>query len=127
MDGITDCSYRLICQEVFAQRGDPKHVFRTRTEFMNADGYLINPGRLIHHLMNTGEEDHLIAQIYGGNHEALLRCAIDIDQKYASGFQGLELNIGCPSPKVMSCGGGAGMLKEKAKTLEIIKTISKEI
>ena len=36
---------------------------------------------------------------------------------------GIELNIGCPSPKVMSCGGGAGMMRDRPRTTAIIKDI----
>lgn len=125
MDGITDCAYRLICQDVFDRHGDPDHVLWTWTEFMNADGYIHNPTRLIHHLMKTPEERHLILQIYGGNRDMLLRCTQDVHKKYI-GFAWLELNIGCPSPRVMSCGGGSGMLRDKQETLETIRLLSQE-
>jgi tRNA-dihydrouridine synthase len=38
-------------------------------------------------------------------------------------FMGIELNIGCPSPKVMSCGWGAGMMRDRPRTIQIIKDI----
>lgn len=137
MDGITDCPYRLIVQDIFKQyskttltnslthqiTNSPNHQLQTRTEFMSADGYMINPSRLIKHLIITDDEPHCIAQIYGGNIETLRETVIDICEKYPQ-FAGIELNIGCPSPKVMACGAGAGMMKDKAYTLEVIKTLS---
>ena len=122
MDGITDCPYRLIVQDIFKQY-NKSHQLRTRTEFMSADGYMINPSRLIKHLIITDDEPDCIAQIYGGNIETLRETVLDICEKYPQ-FAGIELNIGCPSPKVMSCGAGAGMMKEKSYTLEVIKTLS---
>lgn len=105
MDGITDCAYRIIIREIFDTYTSQATQLRERTEFMSADGYVHEPTRLIHHLMHTPYEMPLIAQIYGGNVETLLQTAQDIDKKYD--FTGIELNIGCPSPKVMACGGGA--------------------
>ncbi|MBP7007378.1 tRNA-dihydrouridine synthase [Patescibacteria group bacterium] len=46
---------------------------------------------------------------------------MDIDSKYADSFSGIELNIGCPSPKIMSCEAGSGMLRCRPKTLQIIQ------
>jgi tRNA-dihydrouridine synthase len=70
---------------------------------MSADGYMINPSRLVKHLIKDQTEQKLIAQIYGGNIDTLIKTTQDIEKKYP-GFLGIELNIGCPSPKVLSCG-----------------------
>ncbi|AKH32600.1 putative tRNA-dihydrouridine synthase [candidate division SR1 bacterium Aalborg_AAW-1] len=124
MDGVTDYSYRRIVQEIFNRYGEKeKHNLWKRTEFMSADGYMINPSRLVKHLITCEDESNLIAQIYGGNIDTLLKTAQDIEQKYPF-FQGIELNIGCPSPKILACGAGAGMMRNKHKTLEYIRTLS---
>ena len=127
MDGITDCIYRTIVQEVFTKyTKDSSHQLRTWTEFMNADGYMINPPKLIKHLVINDSEKKTIAQIYGGNMDTLVKTAIDIERKYPQ-YAGIELNIGCPSPKVMACGAGSGMLQDKENCLRIIKAISESI
>ena len=83
MDGVTDFVYRQITQEIFEQHGDKKnHTLWKRTEFMSADGYMINPSRLVKHLISSSEEQNLIAQIYGGNIDTLLKTAQDIERKY---------------------------------------------
>ena len=123
MDGVTDYSYRRIVQEIFDMYGNKNHTLWKRTEFMSADGYMINPSRLVKHLITSSEEKNLIAQIYGGNIDTLLKTAQDIERKYPF-FQWIELNIGCPSPKILSCGAGAGMMRNKEKTLEYIKILS---
>lgn len=93
---------------------------------MNADGYMINPQKLVRHIMINDTEKQLIAQIYWGNLDTLLKTAIDIERKYPQ-YAGIELNIWCPSPKVMSCGAWSGMLKDKAGCLNVIKTLSEAI
>lgn len=65
MDGVTDYIYRRIVQDIVNRHGDKKHTLRKRTEFMSADGYMINPSRLVKHLVTCQDEHHLIAQIYG--------------------------------------------------------------
>lgn len=126
MDGITDIVYRSIVSMIFKEQKAKNNTLRTRTEFMNADGYMIQPHKLAKHLIHHDQEEHLIAQIYGGNEETLIQTAIDIEKKYPN-FFGIELNIGCPSPKVMACGWGSGMMQNKAYTLQVIKNISKKI
>lgn len=83
MDGITDCIYRTITQEIFDRYNrNADDELWTRTEFMNADGYMINPQKLIKHIIINDKEKRLIAQIYGGNEDTLVKTAIDIERKY---------------------------------------------
>jgi tRNA-dihydrouridine synthase len=105
MDGITDCAYRVICKQVFEQYGHPNDQLMLWTEFMSADGYCHNPPGVIKHLLKTDYEPELIAQIFGGEGDTLLSCAVDIEAKY--NFAGIELNMGCPSPKIMRCAAGS--------------------
>lgn len=121
MDGITNAAYRIVVKQIF-EKYNKEHELWMWTEFMNAEGYVREPQRLVHHIIKTDYEDNTIAQIYGGDHEDLVKTAKDIAEKYPS-FSGIELNIGCPSPKVMACGGGAGMMREKEKTLELMKRL----
>ena len=91
MDGITDIAYRLICQDIFAQYGNTNDTLMMRTEFMSADGYHHNPPGVVKHILQADTEPETIAQIFGGNPETLLECAIDIQEKY--NFGGIELNM----------------------------------
>lgn len=130
MDGITNNAYRSICKQIW---DNPKNEYNTEydfyrfTEFMSVEWYSRNPGKLARHLLTSQDSPNTIAQIYGANHENLLSTAIDIDNKYSDSFSWIELNIGCPSPKIMSCEAGAGMLRCRPKTLQIIKNISGSI
>lgn len=126
MDGITDCAYRIIVKRIF-DKYNKDHELGLWTEFMNSDWYTITPEKLIKHMMCTEYETWLIAQIYWGNEEALVKAAKDLCKKYWDRFKAIELNIGCPSPKVMACGWGSGMMKDKTNTLNIIKKIKSNI
>lgn len=125
MDGITDCAYRLICKEVFDTYKHPEDTLMLWTEFMSADGYVHNPLWVVKHLQHIDTASPVIAQIFGGDKESLVACARDIDKIYH--FTGIEVNMGCPSPKIYTCAAGSGMLRDKEQTLDIIKTIAESI
>ncbi len=125
MDWITDLAYRTICKQVFEQYGNPEDQLMLRTEFMSADGYIHNPPGVVRHLRKTEYEPQLIAQIFGGNAETLVACAKHIQENY--NFAWIELNMGCPSPKLMKCEAGGGMMKDKKKTLSVIKAMANEL
>lgn len=68
MDGITNAAYRIVVKRIFDKY--QKQIsnideLRMRTEFMNAEGYVRQPQRLVHHIIRTDYETQTIAQIYG--------------------------------------------------------------
>ena len=124
MDGITNCATRLITKKIFDRYKNQNDTLQLRTEFMNADGFIINPSKVIRHILTTPEQLP-IAQIYWGNEATLLQTAKILVEKYANQFSGIELNTWCPSNTVMKCGGGSDMLRHREKTITIIQNLSK--
>lgn len=90
---------------------------------MNADGFVINPSKVVKHLLSL-EGQKPITQIYWGNAKTLFQTAEILVEKYANDFSGIELNTGCPSNTVMKCGWGSDMLKHRPETIEIIRGLS---
>ncbi|HMY80386.1 MAG TPA: tRNA-dihydrouridine synthase [Candidatus Absconditabacterales bacterium] len=130
MDGITNNAYRMLCKQIWDNNQNSlNNNFQLLrfTEFMTADGFIRNPSNVSRHLLTTQGSEQTIAQIYGGNHDTLLETAQKVDSDYQESFIGVELNIGCPSPRIMSCEAGSGMLRCRPKTMEIIKQISQSI
>lgn len=127
MDGITNNAFRQITTKLRNQYWDKQnHELYMWTEFMSVEWYVRHPQRLCHHLLTDKSQLNVIAQIYWWDADNLLQTATDIDQKY-SDFMGIELNIWCPSPKIYACESWVGMLRNRPKTSEIIKTISTSI
>ncbi|MCF7835478.1 tRNA-dihydrouridine synthase family protein [Candidatus Gracilibacteria bacterium] len=128
MDGFTDCAMRQITQNIFDKYGNKSDFdLLLWTEFMTADGYDRNPGGVIKHLLTTKDQKELIAQIFGGKPETLVKTAVNIQNKYGKYFKGIELNIGCPANNVMRSGGGSALLNDKKNTLKIIKDIKSNL
>ena len=123
MDWITNCATRLITKNIFEKFWKKEDSLWLRTEFMNVDGFLINPHQVIKHALTT-EWQKAILQIYWWKEETLILATEKIQNEYADLFSWIELNTGCPSNTVMKVGWWSDMLKDKEKTLKIIKKLS---
>ena len=123
MDWITNCATRLIVSEIFNKYWKSEDFLDLWTEFMNVDWFLINPHQVIKHALTTPWQKPIL-QIYWGKEESLIKALEEIQNKYSELFSWIELNTWCPSNTVMKVGWWSDMLKDKEKTLNIIKKLS---
>ena len=124
MDWITNCATRLITSEIFSKYWNKEDTLALWTEFMNVDWFLINPNQVIKHILTTPWQKPIL-QIYWWKEDTLLKATEKIQNEYANLFSWIELNNWCPSNTVMKVWGWSDMLKDKEKTLDIIKKLSK--
>ena len=129
MDWITDAAYRYIVEKIFDKFWDKKDKLISVTEFMSADWFFKNSIWVAKHLLNINFKDNWkitrIVQIFWGNEETLIYTAKWVYENLD--YDLVELNIWCPSPKICVIGWGSWMLRDKEKTLEIIKNLSKTV
>ena len=123
MDWITNSATRLITNQIFEKYWKKEDSLNLWTEFMNVDGFLINPHQVIKHAITT-QWLRPILQIYWWNQETLVRATEKIQNEYSELFSWIELNTWCPSNTVMKVWWWSDMLKDKEKTLNIIKNLS---
>ncbi len=109
MDGVTDASFRRIA----ATYGKPD---LTITEFASVEGICHGAESELRQLLYSEVERPVIAQIYGSEPEAFFHVAQLVCEL---GFDGLDINMGCPAKKISSRGCGAGLIKDppRAKTI----------
>jgi len=100
MDGITDEPMRQI--QVFVAK--PDVLF---TEFISAEGFVRNPQAFEKTLTFQENERPIIAQIFGYTPEAFFETILKIANM---GFDGIDINMGCPARKIAGRGGGAGLI-----------------
>ncbi len=112
MIDVTDAAFRAM----FAKYGKPDFLW---TEFVSADG-LCSRGKdnLLHMLSYTEAERPIIAQIFGANPENIKKASTLIAEL---GFDGLDINMGCPDKSVLKQGAGAALIKTPALAREIIR------
>jgi tRNA-dihydrouridine synthase len=109
MDGVTDACFR----SVIAQQGKPDVSF---TEFTHVHDVCHGPEFQLETLLYSERERPIVAQLYGKD-PALFYMAAQVVCEL--GFDGLDINMGCPSKSVASSGSGAGLIR----TPELARTI----
>ena len=124
MDWITNCATRLITKNIFEKYWNKEDSLNLWTEFMNVDGFLINPNQVIKHALTTQWQKPIL-QIYWWKEETLIKATEKIQNEYSDLFSWIELNTWCPSNTVMKVWWWSDMLKDKEKTLNIINKLSK--
>lgn len=109
---VTDVAFRRIV----LQCGRPDVFF---TEFVSADG-LASAGRdrLMHHLRYDAAEKPIAAQIFGANPEKYYEAAKLLARL---GFDGVDINMGCPDKSMMKNGSCAALFKTPHLAQEIVQ------
>lgn len=113
MAGITDRPFRMICKEF-----GPGLVY---TEMVSSKGLFYNDKKT-DLLLNMKDEKRPIAvQIFGNDVEAMKYAA-----KYVSDFADIiDINMGCPAPKVVKNGDGSKLLLNLPLVEEIVTEVVK--
>ena len=117
MDGVTDAPMRFIT----AKYGKPDVIF---TEFVSADGIKHGAKRLLRDFKFDEIERPVVAQLFGGDPTAFLEVAKLIVKM---GFDGVDINMGCPARKVAGRGEGAGLIKDPDLAAKIIAAVKKGV
>jgi tRNA-dihydrouridine synthase len=101
MDGVTDAVFRRIV----AWQGKPDVTF---TEFTHVHDVCRGPEFLLDSLHYDEAERPIVAQLYGKDPDLFYQAAHAVCEL---GFDGLDINMGCPSRNVASSGSGAGLIR----------------
>ncbi len=111
MEAVTDTVFR----HVVAKAAPPDIYF---TEFTNATGWAHAGDKAIgSRLIKTDDEKPIVAQLWGTDAKAMTSLV-----KYcaALGYDGIDLNTGCPDSSAVKSGGGAAMIKTPELTAVMI-------
>ena len=112
MANVTDSVFRRL----FAKYGRPDVTW---TEFVSADG-LMSPGRerLLIDLEYSESERPIVAQLFTGHPDAMRGASA---LAASLGFDGVDINMGCPDRSVEKQGGGAAMMKDLKNAIAVIE------
>ncbi len=95
------------------------------TEFTSADGLARMRETKRRRYLTFYDDEHPIgAQLFGSNAETLSEAARIVEE---TGFDTVDLNLGCPAKRVVGCNGGSGLLRDLPKIGEIFKAIRKTV
>lgn len=101
MDGVTDAPFRL----TVATQGRPDVIF---TEFTSVMDVCRGPAHMLSSLIYSEAERPVVAQLYGKDPDVFYQAAHIVCEL---GFDGLDINMGCPSRNVAASGSGAGLIR----------------
>ncbi|KKU47932.1 MAG: hypothetical protein A3F82_03780 [Deltaproteobacteria bacterium RIFCSPLOWO2_12_FULL_44_12] len=112
MANVTDAAFRRL----IAKYGKPDVFY---TEFVSADG-LCSKGKekLLVDLLYTKKEHPIVAQIFGANPKKIYEASALIKKL---GFDGVDINMGCPDRAVEKQGAGAALIKNPKLARELIQ------
>ncbi len=113
MAGVTDLAFRLMCKKWGAGL-----VF---SEMVSAKALHYNDRKTLELLKTDAIEEPLAVQIFGREPAIMAEAAVKLSQM---GFKLLDINFGCPAPKITGNGEGSALLKEPDLIGEIVKQVS---
>jgi tRNA-dihydrouridine synthase B len=116
MAGVTDLPFRILCKE---QGADLIY-----TEMVSAKGIQYNNKNTESLLLVKEEERPVALQLFGSDPYILSETAKKIEHR---NFDIIDINMGCPVPKVVNNGEGSALMKEPKLVGEIVKAVSSAI
>lgn len=116
MAGVTDLPFRKLCKEQGAGFICMEMVSAKAISFHNKNTEA---------LMEIDKcENPVSMQLFGSEPELMARVAAEIEERP---FDILDINMGCPVPKVVNNGEGSALLKNPELIVKIVKSVSSAI
>lgn len=116
MAGVTDLPFRVLCKEQGAGL--------ICMEMVSAKGIYYNNKNTESLLTTTEEERPVSLQLFGSDPQIMSEMAKKIEERP---FDILDINMGCPVPKVVNNGEGSALMKNPKLVYEIVSQIVKAI
>ena len=113
MAGYTDYPFRVLCKRMGAGL--------VYSEFVSADGIIRENIRTIEMIHFTDEERPIGIQIFGNDPQTMSQAASFVYKKFNPDI--IDINYGCPVPKVTKKGGGSAALKDLCLMDEITHAV----
>ena len=113
MAGFTDYPFRVLCKRMGAGL--------VYSEFVSADGIIRENIRTLEMIRFSEEERPIGIQIFGNEPETMSKAALFVKSNFNPDI--IDINYGCPVPKVTKKGGGSAALKDLCLMDDITKAV----
>ncbi len=110
MAGVTDAPFRAICAEF--------GYGLAYTEMISAKALMYKDKKTFSYLVKSEEEPEPAVQIFGSDIDAI-KFATELLNKTNTPI--IDINMGCPAPKVVKNGEGSALMKDSDKAAQVIK------
>jgi tRNA-dihydrouridine synthase B len=113
MAGVTDLAFRAICKQFGCGL--------TYTEMVSAKGMYYKSENTKAMLALAPGERPAAMQIFGSDADIMASIAIEVEQ---AGADIIDINMGCPTPKIVKNGDGSALMLKPMLIAEIVKKVS---
>ena len=113
MAGVTDLPFRLICKQFEASL--------LYTEMINAKAVCYEDKNTFDMLLVEDEEKPVAVQIFGSEPGFMAEAARTLTE--LNRFEIIDINMGCPAPKVVKAGDGSALMKDPKLAFEIVNKV----
>jgi tRNA-dihydrouridine synthase B len=110
--GITDCAYRQLCKSLGADV--------VYTEMTSIDGLYYDSKNTLPLLTTVKKEKPVVLQLFGKRPELAQKAAAQVED---AGFDGIDINFGCPAKKVVAHEGGVTLLRDLNLCHELVQAV----
>ena len=117
MAGVTDYPFRVLCKEMGAGI--------VYSEFVSAEGVIRENTKTLDMIHFEDVERPIGIQIFGNNPKVMSEAAQFISNKFKPDI--LDINYGCPVPKITKKGGGSAALKDLCLMDEITSAVVESV
>lgn len=117
MAGVTDAAFRAVCREHGADI--------TVTEMVSSRALVYQDSKTSSLLLRNDGESPFAVQLFGNDPEVMRKAAEIAVERVSPDF--LDINMGCPTPKIVNNGDGSALMKNPALAAEIVREIKRGI
>ena len=116
MAGVTNAPFRLVCREAGAGR--------LTSEEIDARAYVLGNDKTGALTAVLPGERPVVMQLLGADPDVLAEAARRLE---AAGADGIDLNMGCPVPKIVAKGQGSALMRDPLAAAVIFRTLRKAV
>lgn len=116
MAGVTDTAFRLICKNFGCSF--------LYTEMVSAKGLFYNSENTKSLMVIDPKEKPIAIQIFGSDPKIMAYAAAKAEE---AGADVVDINMGCPTPKIVNNGDGSALMKNPVLAAEIIEAVVKQV
>ncbi|MBP9691152.1 tRNA-dihydrouridine synthase [Candidatus Woesebacteria bacterium] len=117
MDGVTDAAFRKIVD----LHGKPQLLV---TEFIPVEGITRGAVQILKSFIHHKTDTPTLGQIYGTDLDAYRQATLIVCEL---GFDGVDINMGCPDRSISGRGAGAGLIRTPELARDIIATVKQAV
>lgn len=119
MAGVNDIAFRQLCVEC--------GVDLTYTEMVSSKALSFANEKTRHLLDRAPNESRVAVQLFGHEPETMAREAAWVENQMGEALAYIDINMGCPAPKIVKKGDGSALMKTPELACDIVRRVSETV